>query len=278
MIARVSTGGIRSEFDAATALDDDGSGRLTGHVQPGWDIAGNANGGYLLALAGAGLRRLAGRPDPVTITAHYLAPAPAGPIEVTGEVAKEGRRFTTVAGSLRSRQGERREILRVVATFGDLAGAHADQQLLDGGPPELPDPDVCTRHAVIDGTDIVLMKHLDVRLRPDDAGFARNRRSGRAEMQGWLGFADGRPFDTLALLLASDAFPPAVLNLDIPQGWVPTVELTVHVRAVPAPGMLRCRFSTRFVQGGFLEEDGEVWDERGVLVAQCRQLALAPRG
>jgi hypothetical protein len=273
----VTTGAPSSEFDAAIALDEAGPGRLTGHVHPGWDIAGNANGGYLLALAGAGLRRVAGRPDPVTITAHYLSPAPAGPIEVTGEVAKQGRRFTTVAGSLRSSDGEGREILRVVATFGDLAEAHADQQLLDGGPPELPEPASCARHVLPEGSGLALMERLDLRLRPDDAGFVLDRRSGRAEMRGWLAFADGRPFDTLALLLASDAFPPAVFNLDLPRGWVPTVELTVHVRAVPAPGPLRCRFSTRFIQGGFLEEDGEVWDERGVLVAQCRQLALAPR-
>jgi hypothetical protein len=40
---------------------------------------------------------------------------------------------------------------------------------------------------------------------------------------------------------------------------------------------MRCRFSTRFVSGGFLEEDGEVWDAAGALVAQSRQLALVPR-
>jgi acyl-CoA thioesterase len=42
-------------------------------------------------------------------------------------------------------------------------------------------------------------------------------------------------------------------------------------------GWLRCRFTTRFVTGGYLEEDGEVWDEAGRLVAQSRQLALLPR-
>jgi Acyl-CoA thioesterase C-terminal domain len=60
--------------------------------------------------------------------------------------------------------------------------------------------------------------------------------------------------------------------------WTPTVELTAHVRARPAAGWLRCVFTTRFVTGGFLEEDGEVWDETSTLVAQSRQLALIPRG
>ena len=74
-----------------------------------------------------------------------------------------------------------------------------------------------------------------------------------------------------------DAFPPTIFNTTIPVAWVPTVELTAHVRARPAPGWLRCSFRTRFVTGGFLEEDGEVWDAGGTLVAQSRQLALVPR-
>ncbi len=64
--------------------------------------------------------------------------------------------------------------------------------------------------------------------------------------------------------------------LDLGEVGSATVELTVHVRARPAPGWLACRSTTRFVAGGFHEEDFEIWDGAGVLVAQSRQLALLP--
>src|SRR6266446_6211375 len=64
--------------------------------------------------------------------------------------------------------------------------------------------------------------------------------------------------------------------LDLGEVGSATVELTVHVRARPAPGWLACRSTPRFVAGGFHEEDFEIWDGAGVLVAQSRQLALLP--
>ena len=76
---------------------------------------------------------------------------------------------------------------------------------------------------------------------------------------------------------AADAFAPVCFQ--VPQftvSWAPTLELTVHIRQRPAPGPVRVAFSSRFIQDGMFEEDGEVWDHRGVLVAQSRQLALIP--
>ena len=53
-----------------------------------------------------------------------------------------------------------------------------------------------------------------------------------------------------------------------------TLELTAHLRARPAAGWLACRMATRYVTNGYHEEDFEIWDSRGHLVAQARQLAL----
>jgi hypothetical protein len=35
-------------FARAIAVSPDGDGRYRGEINPGWDIGGNANGGYLL--------------------------------------------------------------------------------------------------------------------------------------------------------------------------------------------------------------------------------------
>jgi len=117
-----------------------------------------------------------------------------------------------------------------------------------------------------------------MRLDPECAGFREGRPSGTAEMRGWFEFADGSEIDPIALLLVVDAFPPPVFNSDLPVLWVPTVELTAHIRGVPAPGPLACVYRSRFIADGMFEEDGEVWDSTGRLVAQSRQLALTPLG
>lgn len=91
-------------------------------------------------------------------------------------------------------------------------------------------------------------------------------------VQGWLRMPDGREPDPLMLLLAVDSLPPVSFDLGIP-GWAPTLELTTHVRARPEPGWLRLKHSTRNFADGYMEEDAEVWDSAGRLVAQSRQLA-----
>jgi len=259
------------EFDRAIAIDEGGRGRL----HDGWDINGNANGGYLLAVAGNGLRAVAGRPDPISVTAHYLAPGKPGDVVVDARSVKQGKRFATVTGALTS--GDR-TLLQLVGTFGDLsASAGAGAEYMAGGPPVLPPIEQCIPRRSDGPFPVPFMDRLDVHLRSSDVGFISGVKSGVAETAGYLSFADGRPVDTLALLLVADAFPPAVFNLELDAGWVPTVELTVHVRAIPAAGPLRCVFRTRFVSGSMFEEDGEVWDSDGTLVALSRQLALLPR-
>ena len=101
--------------------------------------------------------------------------------------------------------------------------------------------------------------------------------AGEARVSGWIRFADGRAPDALGCLLMADAFPPAVFGLLGMVGWVPTVELTVHLRGRPAPGVsgwLMGAFWANDLRDGRMVEDGALWDSSGQLVAQSRQLGL----
>lgn len=246
--------------------------RFSAEVKPGWDIGGNANGGYLMAIAGRAMAEAVGRP-PVTLTAHYLRPAPAGPCEIAVTTVRSGRRFATATATLEMESGQ---VLALLGTFGEQTpgGPSLTREM----PVDLPSYDDCEiPPSPAEGPGPEMMRRLAVRIRPGDEGFRTGNPSGSPEIRGWFAFADGAPIDPIGLLLVADAFPPPIFNTELPVAWVPTVELTVHVRALPEPGPLRCWFRSRFIHDGLLDEEGEIWDSTGTLVAQSRQLALFPR-
>lgn len=246
----------------------------TADVVDGWDVGGNANGGYLMTVAARAMADAAERPHAISLTAHFMSPAGPGPIRITPTVVKSGRRFATVRATIASQQ---KPLVELLGSFTDLDAIEGPVRI-DAAPPDLPPPDECIRlQPGPNGFAPNMLSHVDLRLHPDDAKFASGQPSGRPLFRGWLRLID-EPVDAFALLLAVDVFPPTVFNANLPIAWTPTLELTAHVRGLPEPGWLRCRFSTRFITGGMLEEDGEVWDESGRLVAQSRQLALLPRG
>lgn len=274
---------MASAFETATAVTRRPSGddsRLVydGAVADGWDIGDVANGGYVLALAARAMADAADRP-PLSITAHYVAPGRGGPCVIEVEPVRVGRRMATM--SARLVQGDR-EVIRVLGTFGEPPEPDADVLATLAPPSDLLPYNDTPKMARFSptATPSGLPRQLDTRIRAGDEGFTVERPTGRAEVAGWFAFADQQPgdaVDAIGLLLASDAFFPPVFNAGIRPGWVPTLELTVHVRAVPAPGPIAVRFHSDVIAGGLLNEDGELWDATGTLVAQSRQLALMPR-
>jgi acyl-CoA thioesterase len=258
-------------FAAASAITPvaGSTTRYEGAIEPGWDIVGNANGGYLLAIAARAASQAAGGLCPVAVTGHFLNPGKAGPVSCDVAIEKRGSRITTVRATLTD---ERRPLLAMLGSFAGHAGLPSVERV-EAAPPELPDPDLCIPIEPTDTFPPPFMGKVELRLHPDDASFS----SGIPRFRGWFRLRGDEPVDCFGLLVAVDAFPPTVFNAQLPIAWTPTLELTTHVRSRPLPGWLRCEFTTRFISGGFLEEDGEVWDTTGRLVAQSRQLALLPR-
>ena len=164
-------------------------------------------------------------------------------------------------------------MVELLGSFAELEEVEGPVRI-DAEPPQLPPPDDCIAMSPATGGPN-LMGRFDLRVHPEDAGFAQGTPSGQPLFRGWFRLHD-EPIDAFGLILAADAFPPTIFNANLPIAWAPTVEMTIHVRGLPVPGWLRCRFSSRFITGGMMEEDGEIWDESGRLVAQSRQLALMP--
>ncbi|SFC98076.1 thioesterase family protein [Streptomyces aidingensis] len=274
---------FESEFDRDTALTLKEPGVYHAEVSGGWSIVSAVNGGYLTAMLGRALAGTLPHPHPFTVTAHFLTATRPGPAVIRTSVARTGTTLSTGSASLHQtdEHGRETERIRLLGTYGDLTRL-SDSVRTSAKPPVLPPPEQCVPVAdAPDGAlpgDLTMLDRLAARLDPDTVGWALGRPSGRGEVRGWFALADGRELDPLALLLVGDALPPTAFDLGLAGGWVPTIEYTTHVRALPAPGPVRVAISTRNLAGGFLEEDAEIWDSADRLVAQSRQLARAPRG
>jgi acyl-CoA thioesterase len=243
-----------------------------------WNIGDKPNGGYIMAAVArtmCGHTNALGSPhlDPVTVTTHYLRPGQPGPADIRTELLRTGRTFSTATGG--HHQGDPATLrTQTMATFGTL-GAPEPAQYLTLAPPDIPPPDDCI---VRDNPNLfVNMSSIndstEMRLHPD-TGWMKGQHSGIATSVGWIRLRDGRDPDPWALLFFADALPPTVFEILPDRAWVPTIEMTVHVRAKPAPGWILARMTSRHVAGGKFEEDGELWDSTGRLVAQSRQLAM----
>ena len=222
------------EFDRDTAVVRREPGVYDAELSAGWTIIHAVNGGYLLALLGRALGDHLPHPDPFTISAHYLTPSVPGPAVIRTETVRTGRTLSTGQASLfqYAEDGTEVERIRVLASYGDL-DALPDDVRTSATPPAIAPIEQCFGASdgptpAIPGSSAIT-ERLDVRLDPATVGWAIGAPSGKGEMKGWFGLADGREPDPLSLLLTVDALPPTSFELGL-KGWTPTVELTTQVR------------------------------------------------
>lgn len=230
-----------------------------------WSVRDVPNGGYQLAAVAKVLAEQMPHPDPLTITGHYLSPTFAGPAEVTTELLKSGKSMST--GIARLFQNGK-QTLHVTASYSDLSKVSGPTSL-EVEVPDFPPVEECVPLGEVIRVDTPIHQTLDTRLDPACTNWGKGE---SAEFRVWMRFHDESPADLFSMLMFADAQPPPIFNLLGYVGWVPTVELTVHLHKIPAPGWLRARFRNFIVQNGILEEDGEIWDSSGELVAVCRQM------
>lgn len=265
-------------FDDATAVHARDDGRTFDvDLDNAWTIGPDRpNGGYLLATVGraavAAVQSAGGtQPHVIAANVSYVSSPSTGPARVEVDVLRTGR----TASQARARLVQEGKVaVDAMFTLGTLQ--EGSEPFWGEVPPVdvVPEDETAARPATgpSDGDDGPTFRdRISIRFDPSTLGFTSGTPSGRGEFKGWLRFADGRDFDALSLLFVVDAFPPATFDL-VFTGWVPTLNLTAYLRAIPAPGPLRMRFRVGMVQDGFADELCEVWDSAGRLVAQSTQL------
>ena len=269
-------------FDEATAITPEGNGcygvcpdeRFA--IVSGDGSVGAVNGGVLMACVLRAVLDSSPHPDPVATSAHFLRVPRPEPAQVRVTWLKQGKTAATARAELVQ---DGAEILETTVTTGRLGEPGDGAMSWTGGPPALPPAEECTGFADFAGSSRRpgYAGQVDLRLDPATSGWLYGKPQGVPEMRGYFQLREERRPDAYLLALAVDALPPVIFGIAM-AGWSPTVELTWHMRGLPAPGLLRVAARSRHVSGGWFDEESEVWDSAGHLVAQGRQIARVGRG
>ena len=263
------------KFAEASAVTG-GNGLWTAELAEGWDIFGVTNGGYLMAVASRAMANESDGRTLITATGSFMNPASAGPVSIRVEALKRGRSLSTLRATIARAE---KDLVYVTGVYSDPERPVNDADLVTVPPPELPKPEECVPVEPAEGAPLPppFSGKVEIRAHPDDAAGLLKGTTTTPRVRGWFRLRDGETLDPFSVVMATDAFPPAIFNSNLTVGWTPTIDLTVQVRNPGPSGWLGCVFTTQFVTDGMLEEDGQLWDESGRIVALSRQLALVPR-
>lgn len=254
-------------FDRDTDFEILDDQTLCGRLTDEWSINGNPNGGYLMAILLSAMLKRTDKKHAAIVTANFLARTSISDSEIQVETISEGKHFNRLQSRLIQ---EGKEKVRAWGTFSQEGICYGDKRY-EAEEPHIAPLDQCI--PIPEFGSYTLYKNMDVRLDPECAGWFQGRLSNVSVHKGWIKFKDDRPADALSLMLMADAFPPPVLSSHGLVAWVPTIEFSVNVRAIPRSTWLKAQFRSRFITCGLVEEDGELWDESGELILISRQIA-----
>ncbi len=219
-----------------------------------------------MALLGNAILQQSEKKRLVILTANFVTRSCPGEAFISIEQIGSSRQFQRWEAILKQ---DGKETVRAFGTCAD--GEASNENRYEKRPPTIASLKDCI--AIPEIPNYTIFRGMDIRLDPACAGWMSGDLVDKSEQKGWIRFKEARRHDPLSILLMLDAFPPPVLASQGAIAWVPTLEMTVNIRTVPKTRWLKCVFRTRFITGGFVEEDGEIWDEKGALVAVSRQIS-----
>ena len=255
-------------FAEDTAVSRIGDGRYRGSIVAEWFGPPGPNGGFIAALILRAIRAEVADPTrlPRSLTLHYLYPPAEGEAEIEVTVERAGGSASTC--SARMIQGGRTMTLALCVLSTDYQPAMS----WEPDPPDAPATGEVEALGIGHGSPPIF-EQLETRPVWGSMPFTGG---DEALTGGWLRSRGDAEMSAELVAFYTDAWWPAPFSVMTTFAPAPTLELTIHFRAEPDPGdtLALVRFWAEASIDGLFDEQGEVWDRNGRLLAQSRQLAL----
>jgi len=264
-------------FQAALNLENVEDNVFLVNPDTNYFVGNTPHGGYLMAIMHKALTNILPHSTAISSSVQYLDRIDAKPFELEVETFKASRGSSS--GIVKLKQDD-----RICTTF---TGTCSDFEFMKGYddlqkplPKIFKDKDKkdyvkMNYDKISKGFTPAFIQQLECLIHPDHAWWNREEGSDKsvneARCSAFLEMDGGTP-DQFCLSFYSDILPPVVSNKYGPLGWIPTITLTTHIRQLPSTSEVYADFKASEINKGYFEQDCNIWDLNGNLVASSRQL------
>ena len=262
-------------FQEAIKLESLEDNKFIVNPDTNYFVGNTPHGGYLMAVMHKALTSILPHSTAISSSVQYLDRIDAKTFELEVETFKTSRGSSS--GIVKLKQDN-----KICTTF---TGTCSDFQFMKGYDGlQKPLPNIFNESDKKDyikmnydkiskGFTPAFIQQLECLIHPDHAWWNRDSsdKDNEARCSAFLEMQGGIP-DQFCLSFYSDILPPVVSNKYGPLGWIPTITLTTHIRQLPSTSELYADFRATDINKGYFEQDCNIWDLNGNLVASSRQL------
>ena len=264
-------------FQKALKLENIEDNKFIVNPDINYFVGNTPHGGYLMALMQKALTNILPHSTAISSSVQYLDRIDAKPFELEVDVFKKSRGSSS--GIVKLKQDN-----KICTTF---TGTCSDFEFMKGYDDlQKPLPKIfndsnkkdyvnMNYDKISKGFTPAFIQQLECLIHPDHAWWNReakqNNKDNEARCSAFLEMEGGKP-DQFCLSFYSDILPPVVSNKYGPLGWIPTITLTTHIRQLPTTSEVYADFKASDINKGYFEQDCNIWDLDGNLVASSRQL------
>ena len=262
-------------FQEAIQLENLEDNKFIVNPDTNYFVGNTPHGGYLMAVMHKALTSILPHSTAISSSVQYLDRIDAKTFELEVETFKTSRGSSS--GIVKLKQDN-----KICTTF---TGTCSDFEFMKGyNGLQKPLPNIFNEgdkkdyikmnyDKISKGFTPAFIQQLECLIHPDHAWWNRdsNDQNNEARCSAFLEMQGGIP-DQFCLSFYSDILPPVVSNKYGPLGWIPTITLTTHIRQLPSTSELYADFKATDINKGYFEQDCNIWDLNGNLVASSRQL------